>query len=91
VGYEIINLGGGKEPTSLSAIIRYIEQYLGKRARIVYQPFPKTDMVSTYADIKKANRLLGWEPVVSISEGLEKTVNWHIENRAKLREIKLAD
>jgi UDP-glucuronate 4-epimerase len=58
---------------------------------MVYQPFPKTDMVATYADIKKASRLLGWEPAASISEGLEKTVNWHIENRAKLREIKLAD
>jgi nucleoside-diphosphate-sugar epimerase len=87
-GYEIINLGGN-HPHQLKEVIRLIEEYLGKKAEIVYRPFHKADLKATWADITKAKELLGWEPEVPLEEGLRRTVEWHKENRDFLREITL--
>jgi nucleoside-diphosphate-sugar epimerase len=87
-GYEIVNLGGN-HPHQLKEVIRLIEEYLGKKAEIVYRPFHKADLKATWADITKAKELLGWEPEVPLEEGLRRTVEWHKENRDFLREITL--
>ncbi len=89
VGYEIINLGGGKNPISLNEIISKIEKYLGKKAKIDYKPFHKADLKETWADITKAERILGWKPEIDIDEGLKRTIDWYIENRDWLKDIKL--
>ncbi len=89
VGYEIINLGGGKNPVPITYLIRKLEEYLGKPARIDYGQFHKADMKETWADIGKADRLLGWQPTVGLDEGLKRTVDWHVANREWLKEIRL--
>jgi len=91
LGYEIINLGGGKNPISLKSIIQKIEDLLGKKAVIEYRPFHKADMKETWADIEKAEKILGWRPEISIDEGLKRTVQWYIENREWLKDIKLEE
>ncbi|SNR72752.1 GDP-mannose 4,6-dehydratase [Desulfurobacterium atlanticum] len=85
-GYEIINLGGNK-PYKLKRVIELIEQYLGKKAKIIHKDFHKADMRATWADIEKAKKLLKWEPKIPLEEGIKKTVNWHIENRELIKEI----
>ena len=45
--------------------------------------------METWADIEKAKNLLGWEPKVSLDYGLEKSVDWYMENRAWLKEIQV--
>jgi len=82
VGYEIINLGGGKKPVSINAMIAMIEKYTGKKARVIRKPFHKADMTSTWADIAKAKKILGWEPRVRFEDGIKKTVDWYMKNRA---------
>ncbi len=89
VGYEIINLGGGKNPISLNEIISKIEKYLGKKAKIDYKPFHKADLKETWADITKAERILGWKPEIDIDEGLKRTIDWYIENKEWLKDVKL--
>jgi UDP-glucuronate 4-epimerase len=89
VGYEIINIGGGKNPISLNTIIGWMETQLGKKAIIERKPFHKADLLSTWADIEKAKSLLGWSPKTSVERGLEQTVEWHIENKDWLKEITL--
>lgn len=89
VGYEIINLGGGKSPSTLNYVIRRIEKLLGKKAAINFMPFLKTDVTETGADISKAERLLGWRPETGLEEGLSSTVDWYAENRSRLRSVKL--
>ncbi|MEO2069110.1 MAG: GDP-mannose 4,6-dehydratase [Desulfurobacteriaceae bacterium] len=86
IGYEIINLGGNK-PYQLREVIKMIEEYLGKKANIIYKPFHKADLKATWADIEKAKKILGWEPKVSLEEGLKRTVDWHIENRSWLKDV----
>ncbi|NPA15640.1 MAG: NAD-dependent epimerase/dehydratase family protein, partial [Deferribacteres bacterium] len=80
VGYEIINLGGNK-PYELLYMVRMIEELLGKRARMKFLPFHKTDLKATWAEIDKAKRMLNWEPEVSLEEGLERTVRWFSDNK----------
>jgi len=87
VGYEIINLGGGQNPISLNTMIDTIEKHLGKKANIDYQPFVKTDMMETWADISKAKRLLDWQPTVGFDEGMKNTIEWHIKNRDWIKDI----
>jgi UDP-glucuronate 4-epimerase len=87
VGYEIINLGGGRNPVSLNTIISKLEELLGKKAKIDHKPFHVADLMETWADISKAKRLLDWEPLVSLNEGLEQSVQWYNDNRNWLKEV----
>ncbi len=88
LGYEIINLGNSN-PHSLRELIELIEKYTGKRASLELKDFHKADMKATWADISKARRLLGWEPKVSLQEGIKRTVEWFLENWGWLKEVRL--
>jgi len=81
LGYEVINLGGGNQPTSMNTLIGGMEKRLGKKAVIENKPFHAADMKDTWADISKAKRLLDWEPSVDLEEGLDQAVEWYLENR----------
>ncbi len=80
LGYEIINLGGGRAPLSLLEVISIIEAALGKKARLLEQPPIAADIMTTRADIAKAARVLGWQPAVAFENGLAATMEWHQEN-----------
>jgi len=88
LGYEIINLGGN-HPYKLNELISKIENLLGKKAKIVHKEFHKADMKATWADITKAQELLGWEPKVSLDEGLKRTVQWFKENWHWVKDVKI--
>jgi len=90
LGYEIVNLGGGRNPVRLQTLIQFIEQALGRRAVIAGQPFHVADVKETWADIAKAERLLDWKPEVGVEEGFRRTVEWHVANRDWLRAIALS-
>jgi UDP-glucuronate 4-epimerase len=89
VGYEIINLGGGRNPVSLYTIISKLEELLGKKAKIDHKPFHVADLMETWADISKAKNLLGWEPQVSLDEGLEESAQWYMDNQHWLKEVQV--
>lgn len=88
-GYEIINLGGGRNPRTMRDVITYIEKALGKTANIEYLPMPPEDMKATWADIEKAGNLLGWRPEISLEEGLDRTLAWHLEHQAFLAQLRM--
>ena len=87
VGYEIINLGGGKNPVAINLLISKIENLLSKKAELNKKPFHSADVDSTWADISKAGQLLNWQPTISLDKGLEKTVEWYYENKSWLKDI----
>ncbi|HVS54011.1 MAG TPA: NAD-dependent epimerase/dehydratase family protein [Opitutaceae bacterium] len=89
LGYEIINLGGGRNPISLQTVIAFIEKALGKKAKIAGKPFHIADIKESWADIAKADRLLGWKPQVGLDDGFSRCVRWYRENRAWLKDVKL--
>ena len=89
LGYEIINLGGGRSPTTINAVIQRLEELLGKKARIQHKPFHAADLLETSADIRKANRLLDWHPEVDIEQGLQRTVAWYRTNQSWLKDVQI--
>jgi len=46
-------------------------------------------MKATWADIQKAQSLLGWKPEVDLEEGIRRTVEWTLENWEWVREVKV--
>ena len=75
LGFEVINLGGS-EPHRLDEMIGLVEKYTGKKARIDHKPFHKADIMATWADTGKAERLLGWKATVGLEEGIRRSVEW---------------
>jgi UDP-glucuronate 4-epimerase len=73
--FEIFNLGGSAV-TSLGDLIGLVEEAVGLRAEIVELPEQAGDVPRTFADVSKARRLLGYEPSMSIREGVAKYVEW---------------
>ena len=49
--------------------------------RIEYEPRHTADVASTWADVGKAARILGWKAQVPAREGLRRTVEWYRGNR----------
>ena len=75
--YEIINLGNA-HTIELIRLISIIEAKLGKKAEINFLPGKSWDVPITFADVSKAKRLIGFEPVVSLEEGIERYVKWYL-------------
>jgi nucleoside-diphosphate-sugar epimerase len=88
INFEIFNLGGGNGTYSLLKLIEYIEKYIEKKAHIIYEPFEKADMKATWANIEKAKTLLNWQPTVSFETGIQKCVEWYLENKSWVSLIK---
>jgi dTDP-glucose 4,6-dehydratase len=67
-----VNIGNPNE-ISLLDFAKEIIALSGTRSSIVYKPLPQDDPKQRQPDIGRAREVLGWEPVVSRSEGLIKT------------------
>ena len=89
VGYEIINLGGGRNPIPLLKMIGMVEESLGKKAKVNFGPFHKADLRETWADITKAQKIFNWYPKVDLDKGLKKTITWYLENKYWLKDVKV--
>jgi dTDP-glucose 4,6-dehydratase len=72
---EPVNIGNPHEMT-IESIARLIIQMTGSKSRIVYKPLPTDDPKVRQPDITKARTLLGWEPRVSLEEGLGRTLDY---------------
>ena len=74
-GFEIFNLGES-QTIKLFELIAFIEDALGKKAIIDRQPLQPGDVPLTFADIAKAQRMLGYEPKVKVDKGIPMFVEW---------------
>lgn len=79
LGYEVVNLGRG-EPTKLKDFVEMLEMLAGSKGNFVIKPKIAADVVNTYSDTSKASRLLGYNPSVSVEEGVESFWNWYRDN-----------
>ncbi|MCH2378563.1 MAG: SDR family NAD(P)-dependent oxidoreductase [Pedosphaera sp.] len=74
-GYEIINLGES-QTVELDRLIELLEQAMGVKAEINRQPAQPGDVPITFANIEKAQRLLGYNPQVKIEDGIPRFIEW---------------
>ena len=66
---------------SYKCFIALLEEIIGKKALINQLSMQPGDVNTTYADISKAQQLLGYEPKTSFKEGLTKFVEWYKTHR----------
>ena len=74
--YEIINLGNSS-PISLKEMINIIGEVLDKTPNIKQLPMQPGDVDRTYADISKAQKLLGYNPKTTFKKGIENFAEWY--------------
>lgn len=79
-GYEIINLGSDT-PVVLMDALRLVEELTGQTATLHYQPRHPADVLATWADITRAEQLLGWRPQTSFRDGVAHLVAWYEQHR----------
>lgn len=72
---EVINIGNPTEHT-INEFANEVKRITGTSSDIVYEPMPADDPLQRKPDISKAKKLLDWEPIISLEEGLKKTVDY---------------
>lgn len=81
--YEVFNLGNNR-PVKLTYFIELIEGELGKKAKRLLLPMQDGDVPRTCADIEHAKEMLGYDPAVTIEEGVKRFLDWYLEHYGKI-------
>ncbi len=82
-GFEIVNIGNNYS-IQLEELISSLAEVIGKKAVIEQFPEQPGDVPITFADITKANKLLGYDPQTKLKDGLKKFYDWFLENEELL-------
>lgn len=86
LGFDVFNLGG-HEVVTINELLAMFEERLGKKAVVEYIPSHRADVFENLADVSKARKDLGWEPKVSLSEGIDAMVDWYLTHRDWAKDI----
>lgn len=70
-----VNMGNPDEFTILQ-LAEMVIKMTGSRSKIIFEPLPEDDPMQRKPDISIAQKELGWEPVVKLEEGLDKTIHY---------------
>jgi UDP-N-acetylglucosamine 4-epimerase len=76
---QVYNVAKG-EQTTLNELFSLLKKISGSNINVIHGPERNGDIKHSLADISKAKKLLGYQPVTSPEEGLRKTYNWYKEN-----------
>jgi UDP-glucuronate 4-epimerase len=76
--WRILNLGASRK-TELMRYIQVLEEKLGKTATINFMPMQAGDVASTEADVAQTHDVLGYQPKVSVEDGVGRFVDWYRE------------
>jgi dTDP-L-rhamnose 4-epimerase len=81
--YQAINIGTGK-PTAIKQVSKLLSEGLGKKVQPeIVGRYREGDIRHCVADISKAKSLLGYEPRITLSEGIPELLVWVKEQAAK--------
>jgi len=78
VSGEIFNIACG-EKTTVNSLAKKINALLGKDISPVHDEPRPGDIRHSLADISKARKMLKYEPLVTLDEGMKKTIRWYQE------------
>jgi dTDP-glucose 4,6-dehydratase len=81
---EPVNIGNDGEYSMLE-LAQVVLEVTGSSSEIVHEPLPADDPTRRKPDLTRAHTLLGWEPTISLREGLRRTYEWYLEERARGR------
>ena len=72
---EIFNIGNDNEIT-IKEFAEFIIEVTNSRSNLVYKDLPQDDPLQRKPDLTKSSKILGYKPLVSLGEGILKTINW---------------
>lgn len=75
-GVHIFNIGSGKG-ILMKDVFHTLEKVIGKKLATIDMGERKGDPMKSYADITKIKQMVGWEPKVSLEEGLQETFEYY--------------
>lgn len=78
--YEIFNLGNSS-PVTLGKLVSAVEKVTGKSVNLVRMPERKGEMTLTYADVSKAEKMLGYKSKTPIEFIVEKYYKWFLQQQ----------
>jgi GDP-L-fucose synthase len=78
-----INIGYGKAVTIKEIVHTILEAAGYAEARIVFNTSKPSAIPFRMVEISKARRVLGFEPTVSLEDGIKDTVNWYMSTRRR--------
>jgi UDP-glucuronate 4-epimerase len=89
-GYAVYNLGNA-QPVELARLVEVISAALGRTPYIQRRPMQPGDVRQTFADVSLAGRELGYSPLTSLEDGIERYVAWYrTEGQGILRHPSIA-
>lgn len=80
VGYQIFNLGSD-HPYAINDMLAILARQLGQEPIVERRPAHPADVPQTWADVTKAQQMLGWRAAMSFEDGLAACVDWYLANR----------
>jgi UDP-glucuronate 4-epimerase len=86
--YKLYNIGNNN-PVQLGEFISTIENIMGKVAQKNFLPMQPGDVIATYADVDDLIADVGFKPVTSLAEGLERFITWYREYYGPITSQKL--
>ncbi|MDE3045348.1 MAG: NAD-dependent epimerase/dehydratase family protein [Verrucomicrobiota bacterium] len=87
---EVFNLGNHR-PVDLLYFVQVLENSLEKKADLEFLPMQPGEVVETFADIEKSQRLLNFQPSVTLEEGIPHFVEWFIKRNGARGEENRSD
>jgi CDP-paratose 2-epimerase len=80
---EFFNIGGGPSNTmSLLELVAKLERQLGRTLDPPFADWRPGDQRVFVADVRKAERVLGWRPRVSVDQGVDQLITWVKDNQS---------
>ena len=79
---QVYNIACG-EQTSLNELFDGLRKEAGSSLKPIHGTERKGDVKHSLADISKAKKLLGYDPKISVKEGLKKTLQWYSTQEAR--------
>lgn len=76
--YAVYNIGNS-QPVELMHFINTLENALNTKAEMIFEDLQPGDVVATFADTSRLEKLLGFKPSVSIEDGVQQFVEWYQE------------
>jgi UDP-glucose 4-epimerase len=74
---QAFNIGNPRSTVTVYDLAQRIKRISGAPVEIVFQPLHYADVELRIPNVEKARTVLGWEPVVELDDGLEKTIAWY--------------
>ncbi len=84
IPYKIFNIGCSS-PVKLMDFISEIEVALGIKANKKFLPMQQGDTYHTYADTSKLEREIGYKPIVSLRDGIQRFIEWYRSDKNSLK------